>query len=80
MPPLHVSTDDPDTVAACPDCDSTGVHRRGRNATPGATYRCDKCGSRFDEYTERERDHGVRGDTLAGKLANASPEDLEADD
>lgn len=49
----YVTTEDPRTVAACPDCDSRNVHHRGRAATDAAPYRCEDCYARLASYHER---------------------------
>ena len=60
-------TDDPGTVAACPECDEAGVYERAktssedvegvasnRSIAPDARFVCYECESGFDEYVERE--------------------------
>lgn len=57
-----VTTDNPRTVAACPECDGVGVRTRPTIAAKGGKqYRCPNCTALFDEYIERaSRKHRAR--------------------
>lgn len=62
------------TVEACPECDRTSVARR---QTKRPTFRCKKCGHRFDEPVEREA-RGPHTTALQAKaLETMTPEDLD---
>jgi len=72
-----------ETVAACPECDSSRVSRnavggvRAGHSEPQGRYRCAECAALFNDIVERERyqpDHRPKG--LAGELAAASAEEV----
>ncbi|WP_227015548.1 hypothetical protein [Haloarcula sp. JP-L23] len=80
---IAVSSDDdqPETVLACPDCDSTGIRSRVQNGYGAPThdkdYYCRDCGHSFDEPVEREPydQSGLPG--LAGRLDRMDPDDVD---
>lgn len=88
MPGLDSQLAD-DELKACPNCDSSAVHTNGvggyASHNPDAKrYRCSSCYELFDEAVVRTRHEGggggIRGDTLAGDLADADPEEVFGSD
>lgn len=49
----------PDTIRACPECDSSDTNRRSR----AGGYRCDNCKAVFDEPVYRAPKHAARSNT-----------------
>ena len=72
-----------ETIAACPECDSSDVYRRtfsvSSDATDGARYRCQSCCVRFDEPTRRVRKTSgpsINKDTLAHRLMDTNANEV----
>lgn len=65
----RLTTQDPDTVIACPECDEAGSVFRRRTSEG---YGCMKCGAAFTEYVEREPQ--ISGPKPFG--SDLTPEDL----
>ena len=70
-----------DTVAVCPECDSSAIQAardsfRGKNTN--YNWHCYDCGERFDDEKIRERKRGntIRGDSLAAKLDAADVDEV----
>lgn len=65
-----------DTVAACPECDTTSAIYT-RDDDPRRTYRCRECGAIFEEPNRRApRSNTNTQNGLAGKLAKADPDEV----
>lgn len=74
-------SDHDETVAACPECDCADIYSNVGNRSDTASYHCRHCGADFDDYVERARKGpgGIRGDTIAGVLDRADPDELLSD-
>lgn len=76
--------EDAEAIEVCPECDKAQIQAiiGAANAPTGPDhdYRCNACGARFDEPTERAQKHdpGNPGG-LAGALMEADPDDVSAD-
>jgi len=78
-----------DTQLVCPACGIAHVAQRSdtpgsrklRRHDPDKRYRCTECGHLTDDPIRRERERTrLSGAGLVGKLENADPEDVTADD
>jgi len=75
-------------TTACPYCDSTSIKRNcvgdspdrpGNASDDPDAWRCIECGRGFDDPKSREREHETETRKgLAGRLARAEPDDVEA--
>jgi transposase-like protein len=72
-------------VLACPECDSPSLSTRpgginsGRATDDHDRYYCTQCNARFETPTERAAKTtrgGIRGDSLAARLAKANPDEV----
>lgn len=67
-------------VTACPECDSTGIHRKNtRLSAPRSSpedWYCRACGTHFDHPDIRERHSHTTVSGLAKVLHDTDPEEV----
>jgi hypothetical protein len=75
---------DGEMVDACPECDSTRIHNNNASGIHGTRsdiepHTCHNCGAGFQTPRTRESRGGgnIRPDSVAGKLLDASPDDVQ---